>query len=78
MGSTATIKLHDGRDIGVSSIGNDRGFPIFHFHGLASSRLEVKLMESAAAAAGATTTVSADAPPCLPAREQAGSKPKKR
>ncbi len=52
MGKTETIKLRDGRNIGIHQVGNGDGFPVFHFHGLTSSRLEVELMASAAAEAG--------------------------
>ena len=47
-----TIRLHDGRSMGVASVGKNDGFPIFHFHGSGSSRLEVKLLAAAATAQG--------------------------
>jgi len=37
------IRLSDGRNIGMSSVGRDDGFPIIHFHGSGSSRIEVKI-----------------------------------
>jgi len=43
-----TIRLHDGRTVGVASVGKSDGFPIFHCHGSGSSRLEVKLLAAAA------------------------------
>jgi len=39
-----SIRLSDGRNMGITSVGRDDGFPIFHFHGSGSSRLEVKLL----------------------------------
>ena len=39
-----SIQLSDGRNMGITSVGRDDGFPIFHFHGSGSSRLEVKLL----------------------------------
>lgn len=47
-----TVRLHDGRAIGAASVGKSDGFPIFHFHGSGSSRLEVNLLAEAATAAG--------------------------
>jgi len=47
-----TIRLHDGRSIGVASVGKSDGFPIFHCHGSGSSRLEVKLLAAAATTQG--------------------------
>lgn len=44
--------LSDGRRIGCLEVGPDRGFPIFHFHGNGSSRLEVLLLGDAAVSAG--------------------------
>jgi pimeloyl-ACP methyl ester carboxylesterase len=44
--------LSDGRRIGCLEVGPDQGFPIFHFHGNGSSRLEVLLLGDAAASAG--------------------------
>ncbi len=46
------IRLHDGRSIGVTSVGRDDGFPIIHFHGSGSSRLEVKLLVEQASEEG--------------------------
>jgi pimeloyl-ACP methyl ester carboxylesterase len=39
-----TVRLRDGRNIGVAAVGKDHGFPIIHCHGSGSSRLEVKLL----------------------------------
>src|SRR6266567_1777569 len=47
-----TLRLHDGRAIGVASVGKSDGFPIFHCHGSGSSRLEVNLLAAAATAQG--------------------------
>jgi len=44
--------LSDGRRIGCLEVGNDRGVPVFHFHGNGSSRWEVMLLAELAAAAG--------------------------
>jgi pimeloyl-ACP methyl ester carboxylesterase len=45
-----TIQLHDGRTMGVASVGKIDGFPIFHCHGSGSSRLEVNLLAQASIA----------------------------
>ncbi|EFH88172.1 alpha/beta hydrolase [Ktedonobacter racemifer] len=37
----STIRLHDGRKLQSLEVGKRNGFPIFHFHGNGSSRLEV-------------------------------------
>ncbi|HEX4596647.1 MAG TPA: alpha/beta hydrolase [Burkholderiaceae bacterium] len=47
------MHLSDGRRIGCLQVGSSDGFPVFHFHGNGSSRLEVTLLEDVAAAAGA-------------------------
>ena len=47
-----TIQLRDGRNLGVASVGTSDGFPIFHFHGSGSSRLEVLLLADEAIALG--------------------------
>jgi pimeloyl-ACP methyl ester carboxylesterase len=47
-----TIRLHDGRTVGVVSVGKIDGFPIFHCHGSGSSRYEVKLLAAAATSQG--------------------------
>lgn len=47
-----TIQLRDGRTMGVASVGKSDGFPIIHCHGSGSSRLEVKLLATAATAQG--------------------------
>lgn len=46
------IPLRDGRKLGYTEVGKNDGTPIFHFHGSSSSRLEVKLLATAAAALG--------------------------
>src|SRR6266700_2315781 len=51
-----TLRLHDGRAIGVASVGKSDGFPIFHCHGSGSSRLEVNLLAAAATAQGVRLT----------------------
>jgi hypothetical protein len=38
-----TLRLRDGRTMGVALVGPSDGFPIFHCHGSGSSRLEVNL-----------------------------------
>ena len=50
--SGSSAELGDGRKIGIETAGKSGGFPIFHFHGVTSSRLEVRLMASAAEAEG--------------------------
>ncbi len=47
-----SIRLRDGRSIGITSVGRDDGFPIIHFHGSGSSRLEVKLFAEQASEEG--------------------------
>jgi pimeloyl-ACP methyl ester carboxylesterase len=47
-----TVRLRDGRSIGIVSVGRDDGFPIIHAHGSDMSRLEVKLFAAQADAAG--------------------------
>ena len=44
--------LSDGRRVGCLEVGKDGGFPILHFHGNGSSRLEVAMLADVAAAAG--------------------------
>jgi pimeloyl-ACP methyl ester carboxylesterase len=48
----STVRLHDGRVIGVAMVGDSDGFAIVHCHGSGSSRLEVMLLAEAAAAQG--------------------------
>ena len=43
-----TIRLRDGRSMGLASVGWDEGFPIIHCHGSGSSRLEVELFAAQA------------------------------
>jgi pimeloyl-ACP methyl ester carboxylesterase len=47
-----TIRLRDGRSIGITSVGRDDGFPIIHCHGSGSSRLEVNLLAAQASEEG--------------------------
>jgi pimeloyl-ACP methyl ester carboxylesterase len=47
-----TVRLRDGRTIGVASVGPPDGRPIVHCHGSGSSRLEATLLASAATEAG--------------------------
>jgi len=47
------MRLSDGRRIGVLEVGSSDGFPVFHFHGNGSSRLEVALLADVAASARA-------------------------
>lgn len=47
-----TVRLSDGRSIGIASVGRDDGFPIIHSHGSNMSRLEVKLFAAQASEAG--------------------------
>jgi pimeloyl-ACP methyl ester carboxylesterase len=47
-----TIRLRDGRTVGLASVGPSDGFPILHCHGSGSSRLEVQLFADAAAEQG--------------------------
>jgi pimeloyl-ACP methyl ester carboxylesterase len=47
-----TVRLSDGRSIGIVSVGRDDGFPIIHAHGSDMSRLEVKLFAAQADTAG--------------------------
>ena len=48
----STLRLRDGRAVGVATVGTSDGFPIFHCHGSGSSRLEAALLAAAAAAQG--------------------------
>jgi pimeloyl-ACP methyl ester carboxylesterase len=45
------MRLSDGRRVGCLQVGKADGFPIFHFHGNGSSRLEVTMLADPAAAA---------------------------
>src|SRR5579883_849134 len=47
-----TVRLRDGRSVGIAAVGQNDGFPIFHCHGSGSSRLEVKLFATQAAEVG--------------------------
>ena len=38
-----TIKLKDGRNLGYADLGNPEAKPLFHFHGIPGSRLEVAI-----------------------------------
>jgi pimeloyl-ACP methyl ester carboxylesterase len=44
----STLRLRDGRGLQVLEIGKRDGFPLFHFHGNGSSRLEVLTVQSVA------------------------------
>jgi pimeloyl-ACP methyl ester carboxylesterase len=46
------MRLSDGRRIGCLEVGTIDGFPVFHFHGNGSSRLEVALLADVAASVG--------------------------
>jgi pimeloyl-ACP methyl ester carboxylesterase len=46
-GDTA-IYLRDGRRLAMLEVGKSEGFPLFHFHGTGSSRLEVLTVQSVA------------------------------
>jgi pimeloyl-ACP methyl ester carboxylesterase len=46
-GDTA-INLRDGRRLAILEVGKSEGFPIFHFHGNGSSRLEVLTVQAVA------------------------------
>jgi pimeloyl-ACP methyl ester carboxylesterase len=48
----STIRLRDGRTVAYLEVGIADGFPIFHFHGHGSSRLEVRLLAEEAAEFG--------------------------
>ena len=48
----SSVRLRDGRSMGIASAGREDGFPIIHCHGSGSSRLEVKLLAAAASEAG--------------------------
>lgn len=50
--SDFSIRLRDGRSMGVTSVGKDDGFPIIHCHGSGSSRLEVNLLAEKASEEG--------------------------
>jgi pimeloyl-ACP methyl ester carboxylesterase len=56
-----TVRLRDGRSIGIASVGRDDGFSIIHCHGSGSSRLEVTLFAAQADAAG-VRLISLDRP----------------
>jgi pimeloyl-ACP methyl ester carboxylesterase len=45
------MRLSDGRRVGCLQVGKADGFPIFHFHGNGSSRVEVTMLADPAAAA---------------------------
>jgi len=45
------MRLSDGRRVGCLEVGKADGFPIFHFHGNGSSRLEVMMLADLAAEA---------------------------
>jgi pimeloyl-ACP methyl ester carboxylesterase len=47
------MRLSDGRRIGCLEVGSSDAYPVFHFHGNGSSRLEVRLLADVAAKAGA-------------------------
>ena len=47
-----SVRLRDGRSMGIASVGRDDGFPIIHCHGSGSSRLEVKLLAAKASEEG--------------------------
>ncbi len=42
--SEIILRLHDGRRLGAATTGKAGGYPVFHFHGSGSSRLEASLM----------------------------------
>jgi pimeloyl-ACP methyl ester carboxylesterase len=46
------MRLSDGRRVGCLEVGKPDGFPIFHFHGNGSSRLEVVMLADMAVASG--------------------------
>jgi pimeloyl-ACP methyl ester carboxylesterase len=46
------MRLSDGRRVGCLQVGKADGFPVFHFHGNGSSRLEVMMLADLAAEAG--------------------------
>ena len=48
----SSVRLRDGRSMGVASAGREDGFPIIHCHGSGSSRLEVKLLAAQASEEG--------------------------
>jgi pimeloyl-ACP methyl ester carboxylesterase len=50
--SDFTVRLRDGRSMGIALVGRDDEFPIIHCHGSGSSRLEVKLLAVQAAEEG--------------------------
>ncbi len=43
-----SIHLRDGRRLAILEVGTSQGFPIFHFHGNGSSRLEVLTVQAEA------------------------------
>jgi pimeloyl-ACP methyl ester carboxylesterase len=57
----SAIHLRDGRCLAILEVGKSEGFPIFHFHGNGSSRLEVLTVQSAAERLG-VRLVSLDRP----------------
>jgi pimeloyl-ACP methyl ester carboxylesterase len=57
----SAIQLKDGRIVGMASAGKVDGYPVFHFHGHASSRLEVCMISEGAANAG-VRLISLDRP----------------
>jgi pimeloyl-ACP methyl ester carboxylesterase len=48
----STLRLSDGRRLGYREVGKSDGFPIFHFHGNGSSRLEILVVQSKAERSG--------------------------
>lgn len=58
---TATVTLPDGRDLAYEEYGDPAGFPVLHFHGGLSSRLDAAPAHPAAAAMG-VRLVSPDRP----------------
>ena len=48
--SSSTIRLRDGRTLGIASVGPTDGLPIFYFHGRGVSRLEVLAVATIASA----------------------------
>src|SRR5262249_37296071 len=47
-----TLRLRDGRALGYLEVGSREGWPLLHFHGDPSSRLEVLLLAEQAASLG--------------------------
>ncbi len=50
--SDPTMRLRDGRTLGVALVGQTDGLPIFHFHGRGVSRLEVLQVATSASTLG--------------------------